>query len=85
MSDFPVGARWRAVNSKGSWAEYWLEKRKNGREIWRWTSSRPYSFRDSRTSDWGSNRSVVQGEASYSLQRDGGGKVRFKRVKGDKP
>jgi len=85
MSMYAVGARWRAVNSEGHWAEYWLEKIKNGREFWRWESSRPYSFRSPRKSDWGSNRSVVQGEASHALERDGCGKVRFKRVRNDKP
>lgn len=81
MSDIPVGARWRAETSTGHWAEYWLDKRENGLEFWHWKASRPAGLWEARTSDWGSNRSVVQGEASYSLRWGNGENVRFKRVK----
>ena len=74
MSDYPVGALWRAEGTNGI-CEVWLTRRSGGSEMWRWS----FCFRDGSgmKNDWGTTKRTVIEECKMYLA----GPVRFTRVK----
>lgn len=73
-SKYPVGARWRAVDSKGNIAEIWLDHRHDsGAEFWHWSFC--HADGSGRKGDWGPTLRCCRDEVSFWVCS----KVRFQR------
>ena len=73
MSNFPIGAKWKADDGKKEGVIWLADVYSNGREIWRWASC--YSDGSGHKFDWSSSYANCKNEIDVY--------ARFKRVKKD--
>lgn len=81
MSDYPVGASWKATNKYGDSVTIYLEERGKSVEKWRWV----FTYSDGSTgpynSDWGTSYRSVYNQSIGKLWIKGEKMPRFKRIK----
>ena len=87
MSDYPVGATWRAENDHGTTGVIRLRRRSRYFEVWVWSVSYQDGSHPFPGSDWGATRRFVREECAMRLAGMGFSNPRFMRVKEvlDKP